>query len=189
MAGSTPYYLPTDFQNWSVGVNGAVAIIEANTPGKTAFIIRKWQAWIDAQLRKRYAVPFNQGGATVPDVVLGWLTALVAPDVYRERGASPGQDDQIAELNRLSDVAKAEVALAANSKDGLFELPLNDGATPGAVVFASPLAYSETSPFVNTDIERGNGWAEDSNGVGTGDVIPSVNQTGNTDGQNPWGGP
>lgn len=95
----------------------------------------------------------------VPEIVLGWLTTFVTYDVYRKRGINP-QDPTIELL--VKDVADAtsELKEAADSKDGLFDLPVSED-TDSAVTTGGPLGYSETSPYVWSDYERSIGRAQD----------------------------
>ena len=139
-----------------------VDYVEQFAPGFTLTRITIWTSYINARLRKRYGnagegsvVPF----ATPPESVLGWLTALVTLDVLRKRGLNPA--DPAAEMY-AKDVerAMAELKEAADSKDGLFDLPaVDDGDS--AVTTGGPLGYSETSPYVWADIERNIGRNED----------------------------
>lgn len=130
-------------------------------------------SWINGRLRKRYGnngvnatLPFGQG-QPVPDVVLGWLTALVTYDAYRARGFNP--QDPLGELIRADyDAAKAEVKEAADSKDGLFDLPASTEETDSSVTTGGPQAYSETSPYVWTNIEAAVGKAQDAAYTGRG---------------------
>lgn len=158
---ATPYYALADFVNRTVMPASDVAIVETATPGKTAYLIAGWQAWIDSRLRKRYAVPFNQNGAQCPEIVLGWLTKLVTPDVYRARGVNPGQDDQVARLDDMAAEAKAEIKEAADSKEGLFDLPTLDGVNGSAVSQGSPLASTQTSPYAWQQYQRADGLYDD----------------------------
>lgn len=97
----------------------------------------------------------------VPEIVLGWLTTLVTYDLYRKRGVNP-QDPQIellvAEMNTVLD----EIKEAADSKDGLFDLPTSEDEN-SAVTTGGPLGTSQTSPYVWTDIQAVIGSAEDAN--------------------------
>ena len=106
------------------------------------------QAWVDGKLKKRYAVPF---ASPAPEIYLGWLTALVTFAGYQRRGWNPaGAENQL--VIDAAKAAKDEVKEAADSRDGLFELPLRESepATSG-VVAGGPLGYSEQSPWDWTD--------------------------------------
>lgn len=102
----------------------------------------------------------------VPEAILGWLTALVTLDAYQRRGANP-QDPQMVLVVDAATAALAELKEAADSKDGLFDLPVNEAAD-SAVTTGGPLGYSETSPFVWRRVEAELGIAEDIAHTGTG---------------------
>lgn len=112
---------------------------------------------INSRLRKRYAIPFVD---PVPEIVNGWLVSMVTPWLYKRRGIDPS-DSQFASVIQDAADALAELNEAANSAEGLFELPLNQTSTQGGVTQASPMAYSETSPYVWTDIQSSNATIED----------------------------
>jgi hypothetical protein len=96
----------------------------------------------------------------VPASALGWLVALVDVDLWMRRGTNP-QDPLIVMAIDARERAAAEIKEAADSKDGLFDLPTNDVAGDSAVTQGGPLSYSEPSPYVWTDIQRQNGRAAD----------------------------
>jgi hypothetical protein len=102
----------------------------------------------------------------VPETVLGWIVAMVTVDVYQKRGVNP-QDPMILQCVAAMDGALAELKEAADSKDGLFDLPACED-TDSAVTTGGPLGYTETSPYVWTDQERRAGRGEDGSGRGTG---------------------
>lgn len=127
-----------------------VELVEARYPGFLLARLEEETSWINGRLMKRYAVPFK---APVPAIVLGWLTKLVTPSVYRKRGwnATSEQDQQILDAEKT---AREEIKEAANSNDGLFELPLRDRPDVSAVSAGGPLAYSEASPYTWTDRQK-----------------------------------
>ncbi len=88
----------------------------------------------------------------VPEIVLTWLTAMVTYDAYRKRGMNP-QDPAGELIVKEYDAAVADLRDAANSKDGLFDLPTNEDAD-SAVTTGGPLGYAQQSPYVWTDIEE-----------------------------------
>ncbi len=122
-------------------------------------------AQIDSRLRKRYDVPF---ASPVPEAVLRWETALLTRYFMGRRGFNPGSEQDKAMILDAATTAEAEMKEAADSKDGLFELPLTQGANPDVtgVTKGAPLGYSETSPYVWTDIQACEGHFED--GLGRG---------------------
>jgi hypothetical protein len=93
------------------------------------------------QLRNRYAVPFLNPNATVK----GWIAAQVAFLVLLKRGTNP-DEAMFAEYRDAAKLARDEIAAAANSDTGLFELPLLVSGTPVARGFrgisdADPAAW------------------------------------------------
>lgn len=125
---------------------------------------------INARLVKRYAVPFGADGTPrtdVPGIIEDWIVAIVTLRAYAKRGFNPS--DAMADVAIVQPAAEAEAAIkeAANSETGLFELPLLDSDVVGGVTKTGPLAYTETSPFVWTDVQSEAGYAEDAARSGT----------------------
>jgi hypothetical protein len=112
---------------------------------------------IDSRLRKRYAVPF---ASPPPEIVCGWLVAMVTPWLYKRRGIDPS-DAQFASVLQDAVDAVAEMTEAANSVDGLFDLPLLQTGTTSGVSQGFPLSYSETSPYRWTDVQADTAQFED----------------------------
>lgn len=106
-------------------------------------------ARINARLRKRYAVPF---GDPPPEIVCAWLTARVTPKLYERRGWDPS-DAQAESL--LSDAKDAldEMKEAADSVEGLYDLPLRADTTEDGISKGGPLVYSEASPYSWVDVQ------------------------------------
>ena len=102
----------------------------------------------------------------VPEAVLGWLTDFVTVDVWDRRGRNP-QDPLLVTAKERYEQALAELKEAADSKDGLFDLPVSEDLD-SAVTTGGPLGYSETSPYVWTDLEAERATNEDSNNRGSG---------------------
>lgn len=107
-----------------------------------------------------------QAATPVPGTMLRWLTILVTFDAYQKRGANP-QDPALTWIKDAWDETKAEIREAADSKDGLFDLPASEDVD-SAITTGGPLGYSETSPYVWTDAEERAGRAEDRSRSGTG---------------------
>lgn len=137
-----------------------VTLVETKAPGFIASQLAIEQSKLDSRLRKRYAAPFIQ---PFPEIVLGWLTKLVTPEVYRKRGVNPA-DPQLELVEKQRDEALAEIKEAADSKDGLFDLPVSETSQSSAIISGGPLGYSEASPYTAFDIQARDGHAEDRNG-------------------------
>lgn len=106
---------------------------------------------INARLRKRYAVPFED--QRVPEVIRGWLAALVLPDLYEARGWD--DSDAFAQSMRENATAAREAMKeAADSDVGLYDLPLAQDDTASAISKGGPLGYSEQSPYTWSDVQR-----------------------------------
>jgi hypothetical protein len=121
-----------------------------------------WQTFVDSQLviessrinarlRKRYLVPFAD---PCPEIVAGWLAAVVTPKLYERRGWDPSDAQAqsiLADAERVLDEQKE----AADSEEGLFDLPLRqDSSTSALGVVGGPFGYSENSPYVWSDAQR-----------------------------------
>lgn len=120
---------------------------------------------INARLQKRYAVPFGTTSTPptgVPEIVLGWLTALVTVDAYKKRGWNPS-DAQSAEVLADRQEALDQIKEASDSETGLFELPLSESNLTSAATKQVPAFYSETSPYRWTTLQRQNAEPEDEN--------------------------
>ena len=100
-----------------------------------------------------------QAAPPVLEFVLGWITTLVTDDCYRARGRDT-QDPTMVDLRADVERTLADIKEAADSKDGLFDLPVSEDLD-SAVTTGGPLGYSETSPYVASVIERNIGQAED----------------------------
>lgn len=101
--------------------------------------------WMLARLAKRYDI--TKFTNPVPDAALGWLVALTDLDLYIRRGFNPSSE-QDGLIEKASDSAKAEVKEAADSKDGLFDLPLRqDLQGQSGLVGQAPLAQGYASPY------------------------------------------
>ncbi len=95
----------------------------------------------------------------VPGSVLGWLVALVSVDVMRKRGVN-GQDPMIKEFFDEALAAKAELKEAADSKDGLFDLPASEDVG-SAIATGGPLGCSDVSPYAWQDRQAREGYRQD----------------------------
>lgn len=151
------------FKTRTVMPSAFVDEIEAALPGWTDTQLTMAQGWIDARLRKRYAVPFV---APVPEIVLGWLTSIVTWSAWQRRGYDP-EDQSIVQAKDDALAARNEVKEAADAVTGLFDLPLRQDTTATGVVRTGPYGYSEQSPYVWTDPQMTTGRNEDGNRGGT----------------------
>lgn len=124
--------------------------LEARYPGHVALKIGERQAWIDGKLKKRYAAPF---ATPVPEIVLAWLVSLVTLDAYKKRGFDPSSQ-QDALIAKEADDSKTEVQQAADSNEGLFDLPLRQDTTASGISRGGPLGYSEPGPYTWIDRQR-----------------------------------
>jgi len=136
--------------------------IEKATPGWTLAQIEAESAWLDSRLSKRYDAPF---ASPPPVIVERWITKIVTREAYKKRGYDPtDKQGQLYEQDRTE--AMAEIKEAADSVDGLFELPKRADTTESGVERGFPQVYSETSPYAFTDVQGDVGHNEDANGGG-----------------------
>lgn len=140
-----------------------LSALEAVAPDWIAAQLERVSRYLDARLAKRYGVPF---GDPAPATVQGWVEAIVTVRCYLKRGVDP-TDAQWLEVKAAGDTAVAEIKEAANSDEGLFELPLREGEGT-AVSRGGPFGYSEASPYVWTDVQADAGHDEDAAGSGSG---------------------
>lgn len=125
--------------------------LEAARPGFIDRRIAIHAGRIHGRLAKRYAVPFT---APVPEVVLGWVEAFVTLDAFMARGFNP-RSEQDALIKEAATRADAEIKEAADSKEGLFDLPLREDTTgTSGVSVGGPLGYTEISPWRWTTVQR-----------------------------------
>jgi hypothetical protein len=137
--------------------------IEIVSVGFTDAQLEYWSAWIDAQLAKRYATPFD---LPYPTALEGWLARIVTPRIWSKRGVNP-EDQQWKEVKQDDLDARAEIKEAANSETGLYDLPLRSDTTDSGISRGFPKAYSEQSPYVWTTQQADRGMQEDESGGGT----------------------
>jgi hypothetical protein len=94
----------------------------------------------------------------VPRIILKWLNKLVTADVLERHGPPQERFGQM--VQDEAKTARDELLEAANSRDGLFDLPTQDDQG-SAVSTGGPFFYSETSPYVSQDIQERRGARED----------------------------
>lgn len=160
----TAYITIGRFKLLSTIPSGFVDEVEAVESGFTLAQLEYFSAWIDTQLAKRYEAPF---ASPVPYVVEGWLARIVTPRVWTKRGVN-ATDEQWQDIRKDDLDARAEIAQAANSETGLFDLPLRQNTTISGIAKGYPRVYSEQSPYVWTDIQRARATQEDESGSGSG---------------------
>lgn len=119
-------------------------------------------AWMESRLRKRYG-PFE---APYTQALKGWLAALVTVRAYLKRGVDPN-DAQWLEVKKAAEDALAEIKEAADSNEGLFDLPLRADTTATGITKGGPFSYSEQSPYVWKDVQASVARDEDANGSGS----------------------
>jgi hypothetical protein len=136
--------------------------VEADTAGYTDARLATNSAKIDTRLRKRYAVPFSSL-VPYPEAALEWLTKITTYELYLKRGVDPS-DQTLALIKADKEQAETELKEAADSKDGLFDLPLLNTADSTAISKGGPIVYTETSPYTSFDAQWQNGTDEDRNG-------------------------
>jgi hypothetical protein len=113
--------------------------IESVEPGWLQTALQDLSGSIDARLAKRYAVPFNL--TDPPAIIRTWLVAMVDHMAWLKRGVSP-VNEHFPAIEQRATKAEEQLKEAADSRDGLFDLPLQDGAA-SAVVARAPIGYAE----------------------------------------------
>lgn len=122
--------------------------------------LNELSAWIDARLKKQYATPFDKDAP--PLIVTQWLTRIVTLMAKAKLGWSPsGESDRASYIDPEAQ-ARKEIQEAADSKEGLFELPLRSDTTASGATRSAPLGYSEASPYVWMDHQLQTALGEDS---------------------------
>lgn len=157
MAGTVPYMALAEFKAASVMPADFIDEIELRTPGWIDGRLKFGSAWLDTRLAKRYDAPFR---SPYPFAVQDWLAKIVTFECWLKRGVA-ASDEQIAEYKQQAASAFAEVREAADSKDGLFELPLRSNVDANGVTRGWPRVYSEQSPYAWADLQRDIGRNED----------------------------
>lgn len=148
------------FRDATTMPSGEVDRLEARSAGWIQKRCAWWSSYVNDQLKKRYAVPFDT--SSPPATVLRWLVDLVTFDAYRKLGFSPTSAQDVAAIVDPMTRALEQLKEAADSKDGLFELPLrNDAQDVSGVARGGPLGYSEASPYTWTDLQADAAAAEE----------------------------
>lgn len=106
-----------------------------------------WSEHIDDRLRKRYATPF---AAPVPRIVRMWLCQLVTPRVYLKVGLD-ATDEQFEAIKADAATADSQITAAADTRDGLYELPLRSDLPGSGVTRKGPKYFVQASPYAARD--------------------------------------
>lgn len=157
------YLTIDDFKLLSVIPPDYLDFIENAQAGWMLAKLSAWSRWIDARLKKRYAIPLpfvGHADANFPSQAQQWVCDLATFDAYLKRGIDP-TDAQIQEIEKRYNAAKAEVQEAANAESGLFELPLRTDGTGQGVSKGAPLFATQTSPYTWRTAQRSAGILED----------------------------
>lgn len=157
------YLTVAGFKDFSLMPSALVDELEEIAAGFLDQQLESESRRIDSRLRKRYAVPFE---APVPVAVQGWLARIVTVRAFLKRGVDP-TDAQFTEIKADADAAIAELKEAADSNEGLFDLPVRADSTATGISRGGPFGYSEASPYVWTDLQVATGRDEDRDGSGT----------------------
>jgi hypothetical protein len=161
---STPYIGLTAFRAATLMPGVVVDELEAKAPGWIDGELTRVSRGIDSRLAKRYDVPFDT--TNPPEAVVRWLVAIVTVRAYVKQGVNP-DDPQFILYKEDRDAAVAEVAEAADSDTGKFELPQRSTESATAIARGGPYGYSETSPYVAFDLQADTGMDEDANRSGS----------------------
>lgn len=137
------------FKSRSIMPSVDIDEVETAEPGFIDQALASRSKWIDAQLARRYVVPF---ASPYPEAVLDWLTRLVTPLAYNKRGINRS-DQQFEEIKEQAKDVGLEVADAANSETGRFDLPLRSNVETSGIERGMPLVYSELSPYTDADMQ------------------------------------
>lgn len=144
------YLTPAEFIDRSPMPAADVHQLNDLAPAFLEALLREVSSRIDARLRKRYAVPFK---SPVPEIVKGWVLRIATPRAYIRLGVNPS-DVQFESLRVDGEEAWKEIAEAANSQDGLFDLPLRAGSSASGISTMATFGYSEATPYGFLDTQR-----------------------------------
>lgn len=149
----TSYMSVSEFRLRTIMPQSDVDQLEISDPGFLAQTLDDWSDEINARLSKRYDVPF---AAPIPPTVLRWLNKLTTREAYAKRGYNPSAKSDQESIEAAALRAETELAEAANSQTGLFELPTKPLSRGG------PSAYSEASPYKWYEEQLETAYGEDS---------------------------
>lgn len=162
---TTPYLDLATYKGLSLLRSAEIDRVDAEEPAFFAATFTAESAFIDSRLAKRYAAPFI---TPYPIAVQRWLARIVDGVAVFKAGFKP-EDPTALKIDEREKDARAELKEAADSKDGLFDLPLRADTNDSGIAAPRPLGYSEHSPYVAFDVQADLARCEDANGVGTGD--------------------
>lgn len=135
-----PSYLT--FAQYKLGTDIKGSLVDLCGQAKVDEWLDRASSKIRNRLAKRYAVDFTDPGP-VPGVIKDWLTLLVDIRVWKFVGGLPeGREDGWAEKD--AEKVEAELKEAADSEEGLIELPLRntDALGNSAINKGGPMAVA-----------------------------------------------
>jgi hypothetical protein len=156
----------TEYKKYSTLPSVDIDYVETEQAGWIDRKLDSVSRFIDLRLRKRYTVPLS---SPYPKSVCDFLARMVDPVVLRKRGVD-ATDQQYQDIVADAQLAREELKEAADSEDGLIDLPVDDTADASAISKGTPRGYSEASPYVAGDVQEELGREEDRAGEGSGDV-------------------
>lgn len=160
MTQEAAYLSVADFRLRSIMPTQDVDTLESLYPGFIAVRLLRNSVEVNARLGKRYAVPFVV--ADCPEIVKSWVVDLTTLDAYARRGFNPASEQDQAVIIMPADRAREQMKEAADSNEGLYDLPLRtENAEQSGITFGAPLTYSEQSPYTAAKIQRQQGELED----------------------------
>lgn len=130
---------------------GDVDDLDVQRPGVVAAVCERVTRLIDARLAKRYKTPFDP----VPIAVRDCAEQLATVRLYRIRGAQPGTEIEQS-IKDTQEAAEAWLKEAADSKDGLIDLPFrdNDSVDASAIDRGGPMCESDLDAYSWMDADR-----------------------------------
>lgn len=158
---ATAYLSLAEFRAQSTMPGPDIDRLETLAPGWIDTQLLRFSRRIDDQVGKQYARPFT---SPYPETVTGWLADVVTWRAYRKRGINP-DDQAMVDARADYDQAFKEIAEAASSLDGKFELPLVSGGAQG-ISRSKPITYTESSPYAWRDVQESEAIGEDKSGQG-----------------------
>jgi phage gp36-like protein len=125
--------------------------LEAARSGVVESVCDRVSRLIDARLAKRYKTPFDP----VPIAVRDCAEQLATVRLYRIRGAQPGTEIEQS-IKDTQEAADAWLKEAADSKDGLIDLPVRDtdSADVSAIDRGGPMCESDLDAYAWMDADR-----------------------------------